>query len=86
MVHITCNWCVFYLTLCALIKQYLSFFWHQVNGDFSPWVIHVRVGHFVIRNAQADKVNTTHLIFCWQDSSWGLFFMVMLSLKCLVAG
>ena len=77
MVHIRCNWCVFYLTLCALIKQYLSFFWHQVNGDFSPWVIHVRVGHFVIRNAQADKVNTTHLIFCWQDSSWGLFFMVM---------
>ena len=85
MVHITCNLCVFYLTLCALIKQYLSSFWHQVNGDFSPYVIHVRVGHFVICNAQADKVNTTHLIFvgrthlgffflwlCYHSSAWWL--------------
>ena len=43
------------------------------------------IGHFVIRNAQADKVNTTHLIFvgrthlgvfflwlCYHSSAWWL--------------
>ena len=36
-------------------------------------MIHVRVGHFVIRNAQADKVNTTHLIFVGR-THLGVFF------------
>ena len=78
MLHISCVF--FNFTLCAhslaLGKQRFFFL-----GDSCI------CRSFVISNAQANKLGKYNSFdFCWQDSSWGHFSMVILSLKCLVAG